>query len=599
MSDTTAPPEPLAPAPQPGEAVAASAPEPQDSAELRDDVEALVLDALAEGPATSHEIARRLDALWPHGLGAREGYLLPLLLELRRAGRVRAAWADRPDGRRRVYEDARSGGPAAPPDASIAPDRATGSAQLRRLPSRAVRRFADAATSKLAFAPRLAEEARVELAAHVMDLLEARLRAGEPVDAAEQEAIHALGDPWKIATDLSRAARGRRTVIFPRTGGESLLSLVLYDAGILVAILLTILFVRAQVVAAYHIPTKSMEPTLHGARDGGDRILVLRLAPPPGRFDIEVFEGWLKDRKQYVKRCVGLPGEDVRIHAGDLWIDGRLVRKEGADVDAMLFPLYARDVEEEAAEREGEVFTERVKARWDWDDEGRWEIWDDGDFETLPEPEGSTHVLRFRQTLSDALYEDGELDEGITEVSDGRLTVDVTPSAGSRLLLRWTRGAERYDAVLRGEQPGVALLVDGVEVARRADVALPTRDATRVRFSYVDRVLRLEVDGEPVLRHDLPEPSVPRRTGPGAEVSIHAFDGRVRVRPVSLERDVHWTSEYETTPRARLGPDEYFMLGDNSSNSQDSRSRGAVHRSRLVGKPLLIVWPLRRFRIPR
>ena len=49
----------------------------------------------------------------------------------------------------------------------------------------------------------------------------------------------------------------------------------------------------------------------------------------------------------------------------------------------------------------------------------------------------------------------------------------------------------------------------------------------------------------------------------------------------------------------QLGPDDYYMLGDNSGNSHDSRRNGAVHRSRLVGKPVLIVWPPKRWRIPR
>lgn len=41
-----------------------------------------------------------------------------------------------------------------------------------------------------------------------------------------------------------------------------------------------------------------------------------------------------------------------------------------------------------------------------------------------------------------------------------------------------------------------------------------------------------------------------------------------------------------------LGPDEYFMLGDNRPNSRDSRSFGPVHLSQIVGRVVLRYWPL-------
>ena len=41
-----------------------------------------------------------------------------------------------------------------------------------------------------------------------------------------------------------------------------------------------------------------------------------------------------------------------------------------------------------------------------------------------------------------------------------------------------------------------------------------------------------------------------------------------------------------------LGPDEYFLMGDNRANSLDSRSFGPIPASQLVGRVVLRYWPL-------
>jgi signal peptidase I len=51
-------------------------------------------------------------------------------------------------------------------------------------------------------------------------------------------------------------------------------------------------------------------------------------------------------------------------------------------------------------------------------------------------------------------------------------------------------------------------------------------------------------------------------------------------------------------PAVNLAADEYFVLGDNRSFSQDSRHFGSVPRDAIVGRVVLIYWPLGRIGVP-
>jgi signal peptidase I len=44
--------------------------------------------------------------------------------------------------------------------------------------------------------------------------------------------------------------------------------------------------------------------------------------------------------------------------------------------------------------------------------------------------------------------------------------------------------------------------------------------------------------------------------------------------------------------QTKVGPDELFVMGDNRSNSQDSRTFGAIQRDDVVGRAFVRIWPL-------
>ena len=77
----------------------------------------------------------------------------------------------------------------------------------------------------------------------------------------------------------------------------------------------------------------------------------------------------------------------------------------------------------------------------------------------------------------------------------------------------------------------------------------------------------------------------------GAEGATIAF------RQVKLYRDIYYRGGDRRASHEpyQLGPDEYFLLGDNSANSDDSRSWQipAVPERNFLGKPFLLHQPSR------
>jgi signal peptidase I len=53
----------------------------------------------------------------------------------------------------------------------------------------------------------------------------------------------------------------------------------------------------------------------------------------------------------------------------------------------------------------------------------------------------------------------------------------------------------------------------------------------------------------------------------------------------------------EEGKKIEVPKDSYFVLGDNSASSRDSRYWGFVPKKMLIGKAMLIYWPLNRIRI--
>ena len=79
---------------------------------------------------------------------------------------------------------------------------------------------------------------------------------------------------------------------------------------------------------------------------------------------------------------------------------------------------------------------------------------------------------------------------------------------------------------------------------------------------------------------------------PGEKVEIQA--GQIYIDGKKLEEEYIANSSSEDIEAITVGPDEFFVLGDNRNNSHDSRRFGPVPSTDIVGKVWFRGWPLDR-----
>ena len=110
--------------------------------------------------------------------------------------------------------------------------------------------------------------------------------------------------------------------------------------ALLFALVLVFLVIRPFIVQAFYIPSASMRPSLWE----NDRILVNKFIyrfRPPERFDVIVFKAPPEaslDEKDFIKRVIGLPGEIVEVHDGQVYINHRPLNEKYVGEEWAMWP---------------------------------------------------------------------------------------------------------------------------------------------------------------------------------------------------------------------------------------------------------------------
>jgi signal peptidase I len=376
----------------------------------------------------------------------------------------------------------------------------------------------------------------------------------------------------------------------------------------------------------------------------GDRILVLKyyydfFEPEP--WDVIVFKYPMKPELNYIKRLIGLPGQSVEVRDGDVYIDGRILRKTDKAQKSLWIPVSDTD-----------YWDQNKGAKWRPSPVGPDTLWS---WETMPleftphgddmaylvyhhlDARGRRQKIRDRYGYNNPSSGNMRVAEGsdVTDLSlvadleiDGPGTVEIVleafgdtftfklPSEGTGRRA-WIIHASRKDGEFRKN------------ITEGELEPLPVGRRVRIEAANVDHKLILKVDGRRLIDPEtvdgvapegdpVYEPSIANYTGSfPANVKLGAAGARVTVHRLRVNRDVYYTGRMNGQDDGhgvgdpyKLGEDEFFVLGDNSPRSLDSRwwnvndaedpriresipsGRSAVvPRANLVGKAFYVYWP--------
>jgi signal peptidase I len=350
----------------------------------------------------------------------------------------------------------------------------------------------------------------------------------------------------------------------------------------------------------------------------GDRILVDKISQPR-RWDPIVFR-FPKDRRlNYVKRLVGLPGETLEIADGGIFINGRRLRREPSQARDMWLLVHDSNYRPKRPPPDSPHWEPKTKSsRWTLVD-GQW---------TFEGISTTDDALTFSGRLTDELaYNEQEhlreLAENAPLVGDIRLALDLKQFSGEGSLeLHWEFRDQKIRAKVSADGKVEMLvsaaptageggksgenIVHGKLIGHLAEVGqlgFAVRDGQAYVLQGPRVVATVAVGPQDLASVKLPSKKV---TEP-CRLEISASRCKAVLSRVMLWRDVYYCnlSRMQGTERfpawgctghpINLGKGEYFVLGDNSSVSSDSRFWGPVPADDLIGVGRLIYWPYDRW----
>jgi len=392
--------------------------------------------------------------------------------------------------------------------------------------------------------------------------------------------------------------------------------------------------------------------------DGGDRILVMKLGYEladmfpslksslgPNRWDVVVFKNPSNPDVNFIKRLIGLPGEKIELVDGDVYVNDKIARKTDIAKKSLWMLVYDNDY---LPTRRGDRVDPRDLPGWVAVD--KTPLWGtSGRVLTFRGNEkNQSGAVEFNGPIHDFYgYDDPDMQAAGRHyvVSDVKL----------EFMLNVNKGEGEFDLVLskrddvfiaRIDTQGKAKLLRTTRSDYLSGKANPTvlmensfpaispESPRIVRFENLDYRVQLAIDDHVVLQTTDAQysPNIKKlryapveNNSPIVRVSAKNID--LELWHVSLMRDIYYRFVQIQTPTdiynplqgklghgvagnaIQLGPADYYVLGDNSPESMDSRlwyevgphltkayndgryQIGTVPADQMVGEAFFVYWP--------
>jgi signal peptidase I len=328
----------------------------------------------------------------------------------------------------------------------------------------------------------------------------------------------------------------------------------------------------------------------------GDRILVNKFVyrfRDPKRYEVAVFKFPERPQEEnYIKRLVGLPGETLDIRNGDIYADGKITRKPPELQESLWLPVYeSRYVEKDRGGERGPAWAQKS---------GHWRPNNERTQFKGKAQEGETAWLAFNRPITDvSCYNDSpRTRNGLHAVRDVRVAFGAKLEGGETLALLASLvfGDDVLTAECRVAENQIVLFRSGRKLAS-ADCQLSAGVPIELAFWRADEQVCVSVNGDQVLLRPLgPTPDGVGDSTSHSTVRIGVRGGDAIIKEPAVFRDVYYRTElpppYQTVSFPyKIPKDSYFALGDNSSNSTDSRKWGIVPASHIAGRAFMVFWP--------
>ena len=180
--------------------------------------------------------------------------------------------------------------------------------------------------------------------------------------------------------------------------------------------------------------------------------------------------------------------------------------------------------------------------------------------------------------------------------------------------IRWIPSGSMHPTLIEGDRIVVERFSRFFEAPKRGDIMVFYPPSTRLSYRFMPLLERLTG----ILCKDVAY--IKRVVGiPGDKIEIkYEPDGSayVYINGKKYKEDyIQSVYEYPSCPSPNmgklllmsdqvmkcgpfeLGKDEYFMMGDNRGNSQDSRYWGKLKKDRFIGRATFVFWPINRIKV--